>query len=315
MNKKSNGETYCQLKINNDQGFIFLSSVTSISGTINIESKKELTSYEILISDKNLNEIYRKSLSSNEFNSPREILFVWNLKSNSNSYVKSGCYTIRLIDKSNELNKVECCLVECKVADTRNILIITRSLKRSHTLIPKTSEPILSIYLDILEGIQTKIIERLKNNKFEEPYFVACVTELFIQGLAEELHSQTKSDIRDLITEFQLKNHISEQEMRSSKLNLSILYDFVINQMSELEDYVRAKAMVESGQRNLTQNDKNQIVSSLVLTIYEHAKIIKFPKNIIGNISGKIVEDIIKLGIKYISTKHINKSISICQTL
>jgi hypothetical protein len=308
---------YCPLKIDNNHGLIFSSSITPISGTVNIELKNKLDSYEILILDKNSNEILRKSLRrSDESNAFLETSFTWDLKSKSNSFVESGCYIISLIDTSNELKEIECCSIECKVVDTRNILSITRSLKRSHTFTPDAHQTLFSIYLDILEDIQGVILERLENNRFEEPYFVACITACFIQEIADDILNQSKSRILALIAEFQSKNSMPEQQIKkTARLSLSALFDFLINYMSDTEDHVRANAMAKCGQRHLTQNDKAQIVSSLVLAIYPHCKTIIFPKNVIGSIAEKIIEGIIKFGIKYVSTKHVNKSISICQTL
>jgi len=297
---------HCPLKIDNNHGLIFSSSITPISGTVNIELKNKLSSYEILILDKHSNEILRKSLRS-ESNTFLETSFTWDLKSRFDSYVESGCYIISLIDKSNEIKEIECCSIECKVADTRNILPITRSLKRSQTL--------LSIYSDIIEDIQGIILERLKNNRFEEPYFVACITACFIQEIADDIQNESKSHFLDLIAEFQSKHSISEQQVKTARLSLWALFDFLINYMSDMEDHVRANAMAKCGQSHLTQNDKAEIVSSLVLGIYPHCRTIVFPKNVIGSIVEKIIEGIIKLGIKYVSTKHVNKSISICQTL
>ena len=306
---------YCPLKIDNNHGLIFSSSITPISGTVNIELKNKLSSYEILILDKHSNEILRKSLRPDESNTLFDTSFTWDLKSKSNSYVKSGCYIISLIDTSNELKEIECCSIECKVVDTRNILSITRSLKRFHTFTSNSPQTLFSIYFDIIEDIQGIILERLKNNRFEEPYFVACITACFVQEMADDIQNQSKSHILDLIAEFQSKNSMPEQQAKAARLSLWALFDFLINYMSDMEDYVRANAMAKCGQCHLTQNNKVQIVSSLVLAIYPHCKTIIFPKNVIGSTVEKIIEGMIKFGIKYVSTKHVNKSISICQTL
>jgi len=269
---------HCPLKINNNHGLIFSYSITPISGTVNIELKNKLSSYAILISDKHSNEILRKSLRSDESNALLETLFTWDLKSKSNAYVASGCYIISLIDTSNELKEIECCSIECKVADTRNILSITRSLKRSHTFTPNASQTLLSIYSNIIEDIQGIILERLRNNLFEEPYFVACITACFIQEIADDIQDQSKSYFLDLIAEFQSKHSMSEQRVKTARLSSWTLFDFLINYMSDMEDHVRANAMAKCGQRHLTQNDKAQMVSSLVLGIYPHCKTIIFSK-------------------------------------
>lgn len=278
-------------------------------------SRSKCDSYAILISDKNSNEIARKPLRLDKSNPAPETSFTWDLKSNSKSYVESGCYTISLIDTSNVLEEIECCPAECNVVDTRNILPITRSLTHSCTITPEVPQILFSIYFDLLADIQDRILERLKDNQFEEPYFVACLTACFIQEIADDIQKQSKSQFVDLITEFQSKDPMSEHQIKTGRLGLWALFDFLINYMSDAEDYVRASAMARCGQCHLTQNDKAQIVSSLVLAIYPHCKTIIFPKNAIGWIIEKITEVIIKLGIKYVSTKHVNKSISICQTL
>jgi hypothetical protein len=309
---QSEVKMYSQLKIDNENGIIFSSSITPISGSANIELKNKLEYYEILISDKNSNEILRKSLKSDESNSSLETSFTWDLKSKSNSYVKSGCYTVSLIDTSNELEKIECCSLKCRVVDTRNILSITRSLKHSH--MTTNNQALLSVYSEIIEDIEYLILERLRNNRFEEPYFVACITASFVQEIADDIQDQTRSHFLDRIAEFQSKHPMSEEQMRTARLGLWTIFDFLVNYMSDLEDHARANAMAKCGQGHLTQNDKAQIVSSLVLGIYPHCKII-FPKNVIGSIIGKIFESMIKFGIKYLCTRHINKSISISETL
>lgn len=306
----------CPLKIDSNHGLIFSSTITPISGTVSIEAKNKLDSYEILILDKNSNEVFRIPLRSDRSGCLAETSFTWDLKSKSNSYVESGCYIISLIDTSSDSKEIESSSsTECKVIDTRKILAITRSLKRSHTFTPNTSRLLISIYFDIIGDIQGIILERLKNNRFKEPYFVACITACFIQEIADDMQNQSKSHFLDLITEFQSKNPMSEQQIKTARLGLWQLFDFLINYMSDAEDQARANAMAKCGQCHLTPNDKAQIVSSLVLAIYPHCKTIIFPKNVIGNIIEKMVEGMIKVGIKYVSTKHVNKSISISKTL
>lgn len=298
---------HCPLKIHNNQGLIFSSSATPISGTVNVESRNKIGSFEILISDKKSNEILRKSLRPDGSVSP-ETSFTWDLKSKSNSYVESGCYTISLIDASEGSKIVES--IECYVADTRNILVITRSLKRSHA-VPDASQALFSVYFGIIEDIQSEILKRLKNNLFEEPYFVACITAYFIQEIADDMQNQ-ESRFLARIAEFRSKNPMPEQQAR---LGLRTLFDFLINYMANMEDHVRARAMAKCGQCRLTQNDRAQIVSSLVSGIYPHCKTTTFPKNAVGSMVEKIVEGIIKLGIRYVSAKHVNRSISMSQTL
>lgn len=301
---------YPRLKVDNENGIIFSSSSIPISGTVNMDSGNKLESYEILVSDKNANEIFRKSIT----NSSLERSYTWDLKSKANSYVQSGCYALSLVDVSNESEKIECCSVKCRVVDTRNMLPITRSLKHSHTTTPN-NQALLSIYFDIIEDIEYLILERLRNNLFQAPYFVACITACFVQQIADDIRNQSKSHFLDRIAEFQSKHSLSEQRTNSIGLGLWTIFDFLVNYMSDLEDHARADAMAKCGQCHLTQNDKAQIVSSLVLGIYPHCKTTIFPKNVIGSIVGKIFESMIKFGIKFLSTRHINKSISISQTL
>jgi hypothetical protein len=201
------------------------------------------------------------------------------------------------------------------VADTRNILSGTRSLKRSLTSTSTAVNTLISVYFDIIEDIEALILERLRNNRFEDPFFVACVTSNFIQGIAEDIYNQSRSHFLEIVTEFQKKNVLSGQQIKTGKLGLRALSDFLINYMSDMEDQVRANAMAKCGQSYLTQNDKSQIVSSMVLAIYPHLKTINLPKNLLGVNIEKILERIIKFGIRYECIKHINRSISICQTL
>lgn len=293
----------CPLQIDNKQGLIFSSSIMPISGSINAEFKNKLGFLEILILDKDSSEIFRQSLRPNGTDAS-DNSFTWDLKSKSNSYVGSGCYTIRLVDASKEI-----CSIHCKVADTRSILAITRSLKHS----PPAGAParLFSIYFEIIEDIQLAILKRLEDNRFEEPYFVACITTCFIQEIADDLN-RPKSRFLDLMTGFQSKSPVPEN---AARLGVRALFDFLINYMADTEDHVRANAMAKCGQCHLTQNDKAQIVSSLVSAIYPHCKTTTLPRNSIGNIAEKIVGGIIKLGIRYVSTKHVNRSISISQAL
>jgi hypothetical protein len=74
----------CPLKIHNNQGLIFSSSIIPISGTVNMDAKDKFNSFEILILDKNSNEILRKSLRSDEFDIFCASSFTWDLKSKFN---------------------------------------------------------------------------------------------------------------------------------------------------------------------------------------------------------------------------------------
>ncbi|WP_415281502.1 hypothetical protein [Candidatus Nitrososphaera sp. FF02] len=191
------------------------------------------------------------------------------------------------------------------MADTRNILPITRSLKGS-----RAPRPLSLIYFSIIEDIQGAILERLENGLFEEPHFIACITACFIQDIADDMN-QSKSRFLGLMSGFQSRNPIPEN---AARLGLRALFDFLINCMADTEDRVRAGAMARCGQRRLTRNDRDQIVSSLVSAIYPHCKI-TFPKNAAGRMAEKITGYIIKLGIRYASAKHVSRSITLCQAL
>ena len=119
----------CQLSINNRQGLIFSSSVIQVSGTAKFPVDNT-TSYSILILDENSVEVARIVLSPEKSETLFESPFTWDLKSSSNSYVKSGRYTISLAELSNG-EENQCCSVECLVADTREILLTTDLLKSS----------------------------------------------------------------------------------------------------------------------------------------------------------------------------------------
>lgn len=293
-----------------NHGIILSSSIVPISCSVNVP-KDKLDSYEIRIFDGNSNGIYRQPVRSNESNALKTS-FIWDLKSKSNSYVESGCYTISLIDISSEAKDTRVCSVKCKVIDARKILSTTRSLKFSYALAPNISQTLVSTYFDIIEDIQHVILERLESKRFEEPYFVGCITAGFIQEIFDDIQRQSKSRFLARIEKFQSKLPVSKQ---ATRLGLWGIFDFLINYMSDLEDHARANAMARCGQHHLTQNDKAQIISSLVLAIYPHCNTISFPRNAFGSIAEKVTEGIIKLGIKFTSTKHINRSISICQTL
>ncbi len=308
----------CQLKIHNNYGLILPSSIKPVYGTVNIDSRNKLDSFSIIVSDKNSNEIARIPLGPEKSNNTYQTSFRWDLRSKSSSYVESGSYTISLVvDSSNEPQLIKYCSIECKVLDARNILSTARSLRCSPSIIQQNAatQTIFSIYLDIIKDIETVILERLKDNRFEDPYLVACITAYFVQEIANDVANRTNSQFLGLIEKFASKNSISAEQMKNARIGLWALFDFVVNYMSDLEDHVRANAMARCGQRNLTRKDKAQIVSSMVLAIYPHCKTMIFPRNPIGITVEKIVEAFIKVGIKYLCTKHINRSIAICRAL
>ena len=294
-----------QLNVQND-GLIFSSFVMPISVIIRTESEYP-KDFEICISDMKSDEILCKQITSDKSDS----LFTWDLQSKSNLHVEPGRYFVSLIDKSN-MTKVDS--VMCKVADTREILDTVTMLKRDPFIVENYSQTHLWVYLDILEDIQKKILELLKNNNFEKPFDVAQVSALFIRGMASELQGKSQNSLLlDKITRFHKKNQISQEQISSSKLGLWSLYDFIVNQLADIEDKIRADAMTKCNVQNLTYKDKNQIVLALVLSIYQHCALPRFPRNVLGKSMEKIAEHITKSAIKYISKKHINKSISMCQ--
>gem|GEM_PF-7032219 len=108
---------------------------------------------------------------------------------------------------------------------------------------------------------------------------------------------------------------MSEAQIKNAGLGLWELYDFLVNYMSDIEDLARAKAIAKCGQCHLTQSDKNQIISSLVSGIYPHCRKVALSRNIIGRAIDRVIERALKLGIRYICTKHVEQSISIAKTL
>jgi hypothetical protein len=279
-----------------------------ITVTLNPEMEIEFDSLEILISDSNENVVFRKGLTKRSLGAS----FAWDLKSEQNAYVHSGCYTINLI-ASNSSEKIKCFSVRCRVADTRNLIALTRSLKHSHTT--AENRALLSIYSRIIEDVESLILERLRNNEFEDPFFVAYVTASFIQQIVSDVESRTASRFFDRIAAFQSNHPFPEKDLKTGRLGLWGIFDFLVNYMADLEDKARANAMARCGKCSLTQNDKAQIVTSLVEGIYPHCKTVVFPKNVIGNAVEKVFETIVKFGIAYLSAKHVNKSISLSQDL
>lgn len=172
-----------------------------------------------------------------------------------------------------------------------------------------------ALYLDTIKDIQIHLIEQLKNKQFEDAYFVTNTTGNFVQEIMFDLQNPSNSKINKLIEEFYLKYPECDEQIISSKLGIWMSYRFLVNQMSQLEDRLRANAMSKSGKTGFTKNDKRQIISTLTYVIYQHTKIPIFSKNRIFSPLVKISEKLIKVAIKQISIIHIEKSISISKSL
>jgi hypothetical protein len=315
--------TDCQLKFDNSCGLIFPASIRPICGTVNIDfSKNKFNYFEIvIISDKNSNEVaripllHRPDKSGSDNYRRLQISFIWNLRgSKSNHYVESGCYTVSLIGKLDEAAEVNLDSIECKVVDMADIPSIIRYLKHSHLpALDVSAQRLLSYYLDIIEDIEYNILERLRENQFEDPYFIACTTLYFIQEIVSEIANRPESRFLFLIKKFASnKSRYAQQQKRSPRFNLWPLFDFLVNYMANLEDQVRARAMAKCGQSNFTESDKAQIISSMVSALYPYCKTMNFAKNVIGRAGEKIFEELLKFGIKYECTKHLNRSVAIC---
>lgn len=301
----------CQLLIDNKNGLIFSSSAIQISGTARFPVDNT-TSYSIRVSDENSDEVARIGLRPERSGALFESSFTWDLKSSSNSYVKSGRYMISLAELSSE-EEIECCAVECRVADIRDILSTTDLLKSSQRFADPTSKRVLSIYADIIKDIEIRIIEGLKDNQFDEPYFVARTTAGFIQQIYDDIENDSASQFRPLIDEFVSKNPGLGLRSDNEKLGLRALFDFLVNYMADPEDQARAIAMVKCKYRNFTANDRSIILSALVSGILPHCMTIAHSTNAISRKTSALVERLFKVGIRYVCAKHVDRSISICR--
>jgi hypothetical protein len=301
----------CQLLIDNKNGLIFSSSAIQISGIAKFPVDNT-ASYSILILDENSDEVARIGLRPERSGAFFESTFTWDLKSRSNSYVKSGRYTISLAELSNE-KEIERCPVECLVADSREILSTTDLLKSSQRFVDPTSKRVLSSYADIIKDIEIRIIEGLKDNQFDEPYFVARTTAGFIQQIYNDIESDSASQFRPLIEEFVSKNPSLRLHANNEELGLLELFDFLVNYMADSEDEARATAMVKCEYRNFTANDRSIILSALVSGILPHCMTFAPPTTAIRRKTSALVERLLKAGIKYVCAKHVDKSISICR--
>jgi len=301
----------CQLWIDNKNGLIFSSSAIQISGTAKVPVDNT-TSYSILILDENSDELARIGLSLEKLGTFFESSFIWDLKSRYNSYVKTGRYTICLAELSNG-EEIERCSVECMVADTREILSTTDLLRSSQRLADHTSRRVLSIYAHIIKDIEIHIIEGLKDNLFDEPYFVARTTARFVQQIYNDIENGSPSQFRPLIEEFVSKKPGLRRQANIKELGLLELFDFLVNYMADPEDQVRASAMVKCEYLNFTANDRSIILSALVSGILRNCMTFPSRTNSISRKAYALVERLLKVGIKYICAKHVDKSISICR--
>jgi hypothetical protein len=301
----------CQLAIDNKNGLIFSSSAIQISGTAKFPVDNT-ASFSILILDENSDEVARIGLKPEKSGTFFESSFNWDLKSRSNSYVKSGRYTITLAELSNE-EEIELCSVDCMVADTREILETTALLKSSQIFGDPASKRVLSIYADIIRDIEIRIIEGLEENRFDEPYFVARTTAGFIQQIYNDIENERASQFRPLIEEFVSKNPGLGLQANDEKFGLRALFDFLVNYMADPEDLARATAMIKCEYRNFTANDRTIVLAALVSGILPHCMTLAPPNNAIGRKTSALVERLLKVGIKYVCAKHIDKSISICR--
>jgi hypothetical protein len=165
-------------------------------------------------------------------------------------------------------------------------------------------------YLEIIEDIEKAILEGLEKNLFEDPCLVECITANFIQEIADDVHTPQASRFLHRLAEFQLDHCLSEEQIQNAGLGPWQLFDFLVNYMSDIEDVARANAIAKCGQRYLTLVDKNQIISCLVSAIYPHCRTAALPRNIIGRTIDRVIEKALKLGIRYLCARHINKSMS-----
>ena len=299
-----------QLLIDNKNGLIFSSSAIQISGTAKFPADNAAY-YSIVILEENSNEIARIGLRPERSGVLFESTFTWDLKSRSNSYVKSGRYIISLAELSDE-EEIGRCSIECMVADTREILSTTDLLKSSQKFADPTCKRVLSIYADIIKDIEICIIKALKDNRFDEPYFVARTTAGFIQQIYDDIEDDAASRFRPLIEEFVSKNP-SLRLQANSELGLFALFDFLVNYMADPEDQARATAMVKCGYRNFTANDRSIILSALVSGILPHCMTFATPTNPISRKTSALLEHLLKVGIKYVCAIHVDRSISICR--
>jgi hypothetical protein len=97
------------------------------------------------------------------------------------------------------------------------------------------------------------------------------------------------------------------------RLGLRTLFDFLVNYMADPEDRARGIAMIKCEYRNFTANDRSVILSALVSGILPHCMTFALPNNAIGRKAAELLERLLKVGIRYVCAKHIDKSISMCR--
>jgi hypothetical protein len=200
------------------------------------------------------------------------------------------------------------------VADTRDILPTTDLLKHSEVFDDPTARRVLSMYADIIRDIEIRIIEGLQSNQFDEPYFVARTTAGFVQQIYNDIENDSISQFRPLIEEFVSRNPDLRRQAADERLGLRALFDFLVNYMADLEDRARGTAMIKCNYRNFTANDRSVILSALVSGILPHCMTFVPSDNAFGRKTGSLVEHLLKVGIRYVCARHIDKSISMCRT-
>ena len=92
-----------------------------------------------------------------------------------------------------------------------------------------------------------------------------------------------------------------------------MLFDFLVNYMADPEDQARATAMTKCEYRNFTANDRSVILSALVSGILPYCMTFKFPNNAVGRMATVLFKRLLRIGIRLVCAKHIDKSISICR--
>jgi hypothetical protein len=100
----------------------------------------------------------------------------------------------------------------------------------------------------------------------------------------------------------------------NNELGLGPLFDFLVNYMAEPEDQARATAMVKCEYRNFTANDRSTILFALVSGILPHCMTFPLSNNAIGRKTAALAMRLLKVGIKYICAKHIDRSVSVCRS-